>query len=400
MRLTGLLAALPLIFPAVAGADASSRVVGGHDASPGVYDAVANVEVNGAFGCTGTLISASWVLSAGHCGSVTGSLTDGALGTPIGYGGGSIAVTLGTTKADGTGGDRISVDRVVLPPDYLFTSGFDISLLHLQTAARQTPVRIAGTGAEPLWKPGALETIAGFGLTSQNASSAPATMQEAQVPVVPDADCAAAYSSFESTTQLCAGYPQGGTDTCSGDSGGPLFGHDAKHVLKLVGATSYGSGCGQPGKYGVYARVADATLREWIRSQVPDAVDDHVVVGSATAPGGTAPFTAAAAVAAVTRRTAARRGVRVRLRCSAACRTTVRVTVDNATRKRLGLRRRTIYLGNLSLSKAMRRTRIVRIKRAVAGDRKARIALAVTVDPLGAGKTRTVRRSVRLTGRA
>ncbi|MEA2312457.1 MAG: hypothetical protein QOE28_2425, partial [Solirubrobacteraceae bacterium] len=80
-------------------------------------------------------------------------------------------------------------------------------------------------------------------------------------------------SYFEPVSQICAGYPQGGTDTCQGDSGGPLFGHTAAGALKVVGATSYGEGCARPGKPGVYARVGDDTLREWIRSQAPAGVD-------------------------------------------------------------------------------------------------------------------------------
>ena len=66
---------------------------------------------------------------------------------------------------------------------------------------------------------------------------------------------------------------QGGTDTCHGDSGGPLFGRTAAGDLKVVGATSFGEGCARAGKPGVYARVADGPLREWIRSQAPAGVD-------------------------------------------------------------------------------------------------------------------------------
>jgi secreted trypsin-like serine protease len=72
---------------------------------------------------------------------------------------------------------------------------------------------------------------------------------------------------------VCAGFPEGGVDTCQGDSGGPMFGRDAAGALKVVGATSWGEGCARPGKPGVYARVADDVLREWIRGVAPAGVD-------------------------------------------------------------------------------------------------------------------------------
>jgi len=98
-------------------------------------------------------------------------------------------------------------------------------------------------------------------------------MQEAQVPIVADSVAAAAYPEFENKTQIGAGYPQGGTDTCQGDSGGPLLVPDsATGTLRLAGDTSYGNGCAEPGYPGIYGRLGDTTLREWIRSVAPDAV--------------------------------------------------------------------------------------------------------------------------------
>ena len=117
-----------------------------------------------------------------------------------------------------------------------------------------------------------MATIAGWGTTSEGGDT-PDTLQEAQVPVTTDATCAGAYSDFDPATMVCAGYPQGGTDTCQVDSGGPLFGRTAAGDLKVVGATSFGEGCARAGKPGVYARVADTALREWIRSQAPAGVD-------------------------------------------------------------------------------------------------------------------------------
>jgi secreted trypsin-like serine protease len=131
---------------------------------------------------------------------------------------------------------------------------------------------VVGAGGGSLWAPATLETIVGFGTTSEGGDTAD-TLQEAQVPITTDAYCSGAYDDFDATSMVCAGFPEGGVDTCQGDSGGPMFGRDAAGVLKVVGATSFGEGCARPGKPGVYARVGDTVLREWIRSVAPDGVD-------------------------------------------------------------------------------------------------------------------------------
>ena len=44
------------------------------------------------------------------------------------------------------------------------------------------------------------------------------------VPAVSDEDCLAVYGSERMLDyMICAGVPQGGIDSCYGDSGGPLF---------------------------------------------------------------------------------------------------------------------------------------------------------------------------------
>jgi secreted trypsin-like serine protease len=244
----------------------SMAVVGGKDAAPGAYPAVAEITFGQSFLCTGTLIAPTWVLTAGHCGSMTGA----AVGTPAGWPPQLIDVRIGSVKPGQ--GEKVPVQSVVVEPNYLLNSGYDITLLKLATSSTKAPAKVVGTGGASLWAPSTLETIVGFGTTSEGGDT-PDTLQEAQVPVTTDATCGAAYDDFDATTMLCAGFPQGGVDTCQGDSGGPMFGRDAAGTLKVVGATSFGEGCARPNKPGVYARVGDSVLREWIRSQAPDGVD-------------------------------------------------------------------------------------------------------------------------------
>ena len=244
----------------------SYAIVGGHAVATGAYPSVAEVHLGKSFLCTGTLISPTVVVTAGHCGSLTGAT---GYGTPAAWPAPLIDVYLGSNRAGQ--GTLATVSQVIVEPDYLATSGYDITLLKLAAPAAQAPTRVAGASEGSLWTAGTTETIAGWGTTSEGGDTAD-TLQEAQVPITTDAYCAGAYSDFDPATMVCAGFPQGGVDTCQGDSGGPLFGGSAG-ALKLVGATSFGEGCAEAGKPGVYARAADTALRTWIASVAPDGVD-------------------------------------------------------------------------------------------------------------------------------
>lgn len=56
---------------------------------------------------------------------------------------------------------------------------------------------------------------------------------------------------------LCAGYLEGGKDSCHYDGGGPLV-----EGSTVVGLVSWGFGCAIAAKSGVYADVG--ALRDWI----------------------------------------------------------------------------------------------------------------------------------------
>jgi secreted trypsin-like serine protease len=203
---------------------------------------------------------------------------------PVAWPASAYEVVVGAVWADGHGGDRHDVAQVLVEPDYLVTNGVgnDVTLMKLDSPAAVTPMRIAAVGERASWQPGKLATIAGFGATSGDATEMPDRMQSARVPITTDDYCAQAYESdgFDAQTMVCAGYPEGGTDTCEGDSGGPLLAAVPGGV-RLAGATSFGAGCAQPGKPGVYARLAEGPIREWLKGVVPEAFAPEPVAAKA-----------------------------------------------------------------------------------------------------------------------
>ena len=140
----------------------------------------------------------------------------------------------------------------------------DICLLRMASVPRcSIQGAILDTGSTV--SDGDLLTIAGWGDTVAQPVSgsvgavASSVLLEAQVPVVPQSQCA----GYTTSNMICAGYAAGGVDTCQGDSGGPAFVSSGGSAT-LVGVVSFGYGCAQPGYPGVYARVS--TLRNWIAS--------------------------------------------------------------------------------------------------------------------------------------
>src|SRR3954464_13323358 len=131
----------------------SMAIVGGEDAAPGAYPAVAEITFGQSFLGPGPLSPPTWVLTAGHCGSMTGA----AVGTPAGWPAPLIDVRIGSNKSGQ--GEKGPVSRVIVEPGYLATSGHDITLLQLASNSTKAPTKVAGTSEGSLWTAGTLETI-------------------------------------------------------------------------------------------------------------------------------------------------------------------------------------------------------------------------------------------------
>lgn len=109
--------------------------------------------------------------------------------------------------------------------------------------------------------------VTGFGALEDGQPSATKLFQ-ARVPVVSHETCKSAYSAVRRVVltrdQICAG--QGNSDTCAGDSGGPMLSDRFRNRWSVIGITSYGVSCADARFPGVYTRV-DRYL-DWIADKL------------------------------------------------------------------------------------------------------------------------------------
>ncbi|KAH0624809.1 hypothetical protein JD844_032636 [Phrynosoma platyrhinos] len=108
--------------------------------------------------------------------------------------------------------------------------------------------------------------ISGWGTTEEGGDTSE-TMNYAGVPLISNKVCnhREVYGGIVASSMLCAGYLKGGIDSCQGDSGGPLVCEDL-NTWKLVGTTSFGVGCAEENKPGVYSRIT--SFLDWIHEQM------------------------------------------------------------------------------------------------------------------------------------
>ncbi|GAB0087672.1 Peptidase S1 domain-containing protein [Sergentomyia squamirostris] len=127
------------------------------------------------------------------------------------------------------------------------------------------PICIPAEGQTP--PPGSWCSVTGWGAhKAEDVRSVASTLRVAAVPLVDLDECRK--SSINGGRQqpilesmLCAGFLQGGVDSCSGDSGGPLAcEHNGRFFL--AGLVSWGDGCAKKNRPGVYTRVE--SFHQWI----------------------------------------------------------------------------------------------------------------------------------------
>ncbi len=248
-----------------------TRIIGGKEAAAGEFpwQVALLSNPNNAYQsqyCGGTLIDASWVLTAAHC------VYDTPDSEPIYIAAGITSLT-STRHAQ----IRLATKRVVHKLYNPFTLNNDIALLQLET-----PIDLDACGyrcqiIDPVtqdeatsYEPSVTAYVSGWGNTSRTSYDFPAQLQWADVSIMDCTGAPSLYNNSEITSNmLCAATPGTGwdKDSCQGDSGGPLVvsSQDGTGTFKLAGIVSWGNGCAMQGYPGVYTKVANYT--RWIETR-------------------------------------------------------------------------------------------------------------------------------------
>ncbi|XP_026294570.2 trypsin 5G1-like [Frankliniella occidentalis] len=227
------------------------RIVGGDTADIHDYPYQLSFRSYGSHFCGASIISKGFALTAGHC-AASGVSPD------------TSRLVAGSSTLDD--GQEYGVVSIRAHPYYdAMTIDYDVGVVEIKGAFQLSDTQriVALAAAEDAVPDGGVVTASGWGVSQENNWDLEQQLLAVKLHVVSQDGCARAYKDYGGVTarMLCA--TDLGKDSCQGDSGGPLVTRVGEEV-RQVGIVSWGLGCARKGFPGVYTRVADPSVRQFI----------------------------------------------------------------------------------------------------------------------------------------
>ncbi|KAJ0174989.1 hypothetical protein K1T71_009130 [Dendrolimus kikuchii] len=260
--------------------------VGGRDTYPGEFPhmgAIGWKAVAGTweFKCGSSLISPQFVLTAAHCSRASPGDTSLVEPTPriVRLNAKNIFYFVDKNSSP----NDVNIVKIIVHPNYQSPKKYyDIALMKLEKEVGFTQLLQPAClwPNDDLSELGATATLTGWGVLKPGSLALSEELQAAVVDILDSKDCDKLLQNhcnrhwcMLEDHQLCAGKLSGGVDACQGDSGGPL---QVKiplpgvltpyNLYYIIGVTSFGIGCAQANRPGVYTRVS--SFIDWIETEV------------------------------------------------------------------------------------------------------------------------------------
>merc|ERR1719427_1074352 len=242
-----------------------AKIVGGEVSYPDSWPYTVALYREGLFICGATIVSAEWIITAGHC--VFGYKE----GQGFFY---NIRAGMIRRQSQAPWEQVRHLAEVFIHPEYDNTYlRHDLALGRLDSPLninRHVQSICLPCDADMYPSDGSTCIATGWGDLSEDGPSSE-ELREVEVPILKK--CGRSYNNI--TYQICGGYTEGGKDACQGDSGGPLYCKDSSDNWYLGGVISHGRGCARASEAGVYVRLA--YYMDWVEEVLSGVV---VVQGS------------------------------------------------------------------------------------------------------------------------
>jgi hypothetical protein len=216
----------------------STFVVGGATAPAGSWPYAVFVEASTAdgssYGCTGSVIAPTAVVTAAHC------AIDPTTGRPFHPDQMVIGIGAHDLRSIKTTGQVVTPSAVTVNPTFNETTlDDDSAVLTLPQPTAAPPVRLAAPAEIAALPADTAVSIAGWGQVSDDQVDPQTILQQADVQLKDATYCKGELVGFNPATMLCTDVPDHGVGPCHGDSGGPLIAHTQTGDA-LIGLVDWG----------------------------------------------------------------------------------------------------------------------------------------------------------------